>query len=279
MSAYALNLFPETACISPHISSHGAANPSKSPTQPSMRNLLNVTISDASVDPQFLLNCFATKVKSHLTIPPAMDATSMICSKVIFFITVKRQGSTYVAKRTLSQFQEFRSNLLKEWNYDINLPELPLTPWDDCSFDNGISNKRKLSQQTWRRVEHSGLGSFASMICQQSIGSGFTKLRNLFHRYIPFLDNWLTGVCEVSPMSNALYDFLWEPSTKHDTTTTAIRCLLEPITEGGEEDIWDEDSIRSLHTHSRSRTCSSEIIDEDGGLLLSDPCGSNLLRF
>ncbi len=308
MSAYALNLFPEiSGCFStPSSTASGIPMtrcirpppvPSESPS-----NSLDATISDAAVDPQFLPGYFMSAVTSNLKVSSdaVIDSTSVICNKVIFFITVTKQGSTYVVKRTLSQFNDFRNNLLHEWNNEISLPELPPTPWDEVTFESersGTNHKKAaLSHQTCHLVDHPGHSSFTPISGPKLniFGSGFTKIRNMFNGYIPILNNWLTGVCEYWPTSTALGNFLWEPSatfTKSGLTTSASTasglCLLEPIKESDEDDL-EDDSNRSLQSKSitsqtadvdtpraRSRTCSSEISDEDSSVLLSDPYGVN----
>lgn len=312
MSAYALNLFPDVSeCFTSTQRSNGdsarmtkctRSSPKASEIPP---NSLDATISDATVDPQFLPNYFMSAVKSNRKVPTdsVMDSTSVICNKVIFFITVTSHGSSYVVKRTLSQFNDFRNNLLKEWNNEINLPELPHTPWDEDALDSGkiatIKKNTHPSQQTYRLVEHPGHSSFAPTDGSKStlFGSGFTKIRNMFNGYIPILNSWLMGVCEFWPTSTALGNFLWEPITSpkyHLTTSTSTAaglCQLESITEG-EEDLLDDDSIRSLHSktissqlevegsgapRARTLTCSSEISDEDSSVLLIDPYSTNYL--
>jgi len=305
MSAYALNLFPEnTGCFNTPSSSASGIPMTRGIRSSTVAsgfhsNSLDATISDAAVDPQFLPAYFMSAVKSNLKVSSdaVIDSTSVICNKVIFFITVTKQGSTYVVKRTLSQFNDFRNNLLSEWNNEINLPELPPTPWDEGTFDSERSGRKDkkapLLHQTCHLVEHPGHSSFTPINGPKSniFGSGFTKIRNMFNGYIPILNNWLTGVCEYWPTSTALGNFLWEPSvsfTKSDLTTSASTAsglgLLEPIKESDEDDL-DDDSNRSLQSRSitsqtadvdtpraRSRTCSSEISDEDSTVLLSDPC-------
>jgi hypothetical protein len=243
----------------------------------------------------------AVKTNLKVSSDAVIDSTSVICNKVIFFITVTKQGTTYVVKRTLSQFNDFRNNLLSEWNNEINLPELPPTPWDEGTFDSERSGtkdkKAPLVHQACHLVEHPGRSSFTPINGPKSniFGSGFTKIRNMFNGYIPILNNWLTGVCEYWPTSTALGNFLWEPSasiTKSDLTTSASTAsglgLLEPIKESDEDDL-DDASNRSLQSRSitsqtadvdtpraRSGTCSSELSDEDSSvLLLSDPYGVN----
>jgi len=293
MSAYALNLFPESSeRCNKQITNAAYATKSSSITQcrvsqiisPRSANMLNATISDAAVDPSTLANCLA---RVNAPIQKAVDSTSAaICNKITFFVTVSNYGSTYVAKRTLSQFKEFRNNLLKEWSYDIILPELPPTPWDEkFDFMNNSPIKKLTIPQSWQR-DLSGL-NFASMLSPGTpqsnfFGSGFTKLRSLWQGYIPSLNHWLSDVCEILPTSYALLNFLWEPTaTRNDVR---IGACLESITEGGEEDILDEDSIISSH-HSialsdldtaapcaRSRTCSSDLFEDDS---LGNEC-SNL---
>lgn len=114
---------------------------------------------------------------------------------VRFNLTISSSGRTYTCVRTMLKFIELRRHLLKEVEEKsgIKIPELPL---DFFSFSNSSPTEFDVpnSEKTFS-------------------GWGFSMLQSMVRGKVKLMEEWLSYVCSMMPMSPSLSKFLWEPMT------------------------------------------------------------------